>query len=133
MINLIPINEVENGEEILYRLLEERTPEQSISHKKMPTMAEHKAFIASDPYLTWCFIKGEDGIVGSIYLTRQREIGISIFKGFRGYGYGKRAVKILMMRFPGKLLANINPFNLASIGFFQSLDFKHIQNTYESK
>jgi len=132
VINLIPIQSVGTpGQDILYQLLKERTPEQSISHKSMPTMQEHIDFIESRPYLAWYFIQDED-IVGSIYLTNQREIGISIFKHYQSSGYGKEAVKALMKRYPGRFLANVAPENEPSRDFFKGLGFKKIQVTYEA-
>jgi len=133
VIDLLPVKDVSTGIDILYQLLKERTPEQSISHKGMPTLQEHTDFVESDPYLAWLFIydKDEGEMIGSIYLTELREVGISIFKHHQGLGYGKGAVRILMQRYPGKFLANINPENEASIGFFNGMGFKHIQNTYE--
>ncbi len=131
MINLIPIYDIEHRFDILYRLLKERTPKQSISHKKMPSLREHVNFINSNPYLAWHFICTEDGIAGSIYLTKQREIGISVFRDYLRRGYGKQAVIMLMRDHPGTFLANINPENSASIEFFKDLGAKHIQNTYK--
>lgn len=129
-MNLIPISEIDTGIDILYQLLKERTPDQSISHKKMPTLAEHISFIDSDPYLAWYFVE-VDEIVGTIYITRQREVGISIFKHQQGKGYGKEAVKMLRNIHPGRLLANISPLNDKSIDFFKGLGAKLIQFTYE--
>jgi RimJ/RimL family protein N-acetyltransferase len=116
---------------VLYDLLTERTPEQSISHKKMPTFAEHSHFVMNQPYPEWYMID-DGGYVGSIYLTKANEIGISVFNKFQGRGYGKRAVRMLVDKHKGKrLLANINPLNERSIKFFTELGFKHIQQTYE--
>jgi len=69
--------------------------------------------------------------VGSIYLTRQREIGIGIFKDRRKKGYAMESIKMLMNKHPGRFLANINPENDPSIKLFEGIGFKHIQNTYE--
>jgi RimJ/RimL family protein N-acetyltransferase len=115
----------------LYNLLFERTKEQSISHKAMPSYEEHLRFIASKPYLAWYVIAANGVMVGAVYLSKQREIGISIFKQWQGQGFAWDAVTELMRRHPGRFLANINPANAASIGLFTNLDFKHIQNTYE--
>ena len=118
--------------EVLYELLKERTPEQSISHTEMPTMRQHKMFVASQPYFAWYLIEGLDcEILGAIYLTHQREIGIGIFKEFKSKGYGTEAVKKLMELHPGKFYANINPDNFASRMFFQEqFGAKLIQHTY---
>jgi RimJ/RimL family protein N-acetyltransferase len=130
------------AEALLFKLLQERTPEQSISHKAMPTPEEHRAFIASRPYEAWYLVEAAVDIVdcvalitelvGAVYLTRQREIGVGILKQYRGNGYGKHAVKAVMQRHPGaRFLANINPQNEASREMFKSLGFRHIQETYE--
>ena len=115
----------------LYNLLFERTKEQSISHKAMPSYEEHLRFIASKPYMAWYLIEVNGAMVGAVYLSKQREIGISIFKQWQGQGFAWDAVTELMRRHPGRFLANINPANVASIGLFTNLNFKHIQNTYE--
>lgn len=120
----------ETTSDILWDLLDERTPEQSISHKGMPTNDEHLSFIASKPYQAWYFIFASDDIVGSIYLSKRGEIGISIFKEYWGKGYGKQAVKMLMEMNSGPFYANINPGNTPSIKLFKNLGFKHIQQTY---
>jgi RimJ/RimL family protein N-acetyltransferase len=115
--------------DVLWRLLVEREPYQSISHKKMPTLAEHKAFIASKPYPQWYLIDCGD-IVGATYLTDRREVGISILRKHRGNAYGRNAVLKLRELHPGPLYANINPANRSSINMFVDLGFSHIQVTY---
>ena len=119
----------------LYQLLMERLPEQSISHRHMPTYAAHCDFIARKPYREFVFIEDDGDYVGSIYLTEQNEIGIAIFKAHQGCGYGKEAVKWMMERHHGeRLLANINPKNERSIKMFEKLGFNLLQITltYES-
>jgi len=117
---------------VLYALLAERTPEQSISHKVLPSFPAHEDFVLSKPYQAWYMIIEEDtGIsVGAIYLTKLREIGVTIAAGYRGRGYGKAAVQALMVRWPGRFLANINPANEKSAAFFGELGFSLIQHTY---
>jgi RimJ/RimL family protein N-acetyltransferase len=98
----------------------------------MPTVEQHLAFVRSNPYEEWNLVEVVDSIVGATYLTRAGEIGIFIFKAYRGHGYGKRAVQMMMEKHKDKrLLANINPANEASIGMFQKLGFNLIQHTYE--
>lgn len=116
-------------QEILYSLLEERTPQQSISHKGMPTWDEHKAFVESRPYIAWYFIIDEmySEVRGACYLSKDNEIGIFIFEAHHGEGYGKAAIKALMEKYPNvEFKANINPNNEASKKFFESLGFEHI-------
>lgn len=115
----------EDWRRALYDLLAERTPEQSISHRRMPNWEDHLAFIDSMPYMAWYVLRQSysDAIVGACYLTRQREIGLSVFKAHQRKGYGRSAVEQLMKKHPGQFLANINPANEASIALFRSLGF----------
>lgn len=112
-------------------LLQEREPHQNISHKSMPTWDQHCSYIRSRPHAAWYYFHGMDGyLAGCVYLSRQREIGIGVLRGQRGHGLGRRAVQELMRLHPGRLLANINPANEASIKLFKSLGFGLIQHTY---
>ena len=129
-MKLVPIGREEKAVAILYALLGERTAEQSISHKGMPSWDEHEAFVRSNPYQAWYLLQEGDEYVGSVYLSKQREIGIFIFERYARRGYGRQGVELLMQRWPGRFLANINPANGRSIEFFQKLGFRHIQNTY---
>lgn len=132
MISLINVYYEENRFSILYSLLDERTPDQSISHKGMPDFNNHVEFVESIPYRTWCFIHSsdEDDYVGTVYLTKQKEIGVFIFNKYQRKGYGKEAVRSLMEVNDGPFLANVNPKNSTSAKMFESLGFNHIQNTY---
>lgn len=114
----------------LYSLLSERTPQQSISHKQMPSLSEHAAFVQSRPYEAWYMIVDGPGFVGSVYLSKQREIGIFLFLNCQGCGYASWAVEEMKRLHPGKFLANVNPDNAPSIRFFERLG-KRIQVTYE--
>jgi len=115
----------------LYDLLCERTPEQSISHRKMPSMSQHRAFVESHPYQYWALVEVDGTVVGSVYLTRANEIGIAIYKKHRGKGYGPEAVRMLMEYMgPREYLANVNPLNEASARMFKKLGFAVCQHTY---
>ena len=124
---------------ILWDLLKERKPEQSISHKGMPTLRQHLDFIESRPYQVWMIVwkkldASSEAPAGAVYLTKANEIGVSVFASRQGQGIGPLAVKMLMALplMPCKrFLANINPQNGRSIRMFERLGFKHIQNTYE--
>lgn len=118
---------------VLFRLLQLRKPEESISHKVLPSFEDHCAFVLSRPYEAWYLIETEGGIVrGAVYLSKQREIGVSIMPGVRGQGYGVAACQELMRLHPGRFLWNVNPANAASIALAQKLGFAGpIQHTYE--
>ena len=115
---------------LLYALLDERTAEQSISHKEMPSYDQHLVFVASKPYKAWYLVSTDEGCAGSVYLTKQSEIGIAISENERGNGYAKEAIQELMKLHDGPFLANINPNNWASRCLFDRLGFKFIQVTY---
>lgn len=133
MIRLLSVHRTPGAVDVLYKLLLEREQHVSISHKKMPTLSEHRAFVRSKPYKAWYLIADGKDFVGATYLSKQNEIGLFIFKKFRGKGYGKRATAALMIKHAAvkRFLANVAPSNPRSIGFFKGMGFKHIQNTYE--
>lgn len=116
----------------LYELLKERDPIANISHRKMPSYSEHEKFVKSKPYAKWYVIKSENYRAGSIYLTKNNEIGIFMKKNMRDKNIGKTALEILMKKNPKKrYLANVSPDNAKSQKFFLGRGFKLIQYTYE--
>jgi len=118
--------------EFLYELLKERNSSINISHQKMPTYNKHINFILSKPYSKWHIIYFERTKVGSIYISKQNEIGIFIMKKFLKKGIGSEALEIIIRLNPRKqFLANINPKNKKSIEFFKKNGFKILQHTYE--
>lgn len=129
MISLINVYDEPEAEVVLFDLLLERTPEQSISHLKMPTYDEHVAFVRSKPYQAWYLILHQQVFVGATYLTRQREIGLFIFNAYQDKGFGSLALIEMRCRH-GEILANISPYNTASQEFFSKHGGKLIQLTY---
>ena len=129
-MKLISISKEKGAADILYRLLAERTPEESISHKEMPSLDDHRTFVRSNPYQCWYLIKVEEDYVGCCYITKERAIGISIFVAHRRLGYGRAAVRMLMEKWPGRFYANINPDNDKSHELFQSMGFTLLQLTF---
>jgi RimJ/RimL family protein N-acetyltransferase len=129
-INLKLISEKDH--KFLYELLKEREPSTNISHKKMPTFNQHVNFVLSKPYSKWYIILQGIDEVGSIYLSKQNEIGIFLKKGSHHTGIGTAALKLIMNKNPKKqYLSNINPKNNKSIEFFKKNNFKILQYTYE--
>jgi RimJ/RimL family protein N-acetyltransferase len=117
--------------QFLYNLLEERKPISYISHKKMPAYEEHVNFVKSSPYSKWYIIEVDGKRAGTIYLTKQNEIGIFLNEGLQEKGIGSNALNVLIGKNPGlRYLANINPENKKSIKFFKKLGFTLIQYTY---
>lgn len=133
IIRLVDVSKRKDAKKILYELLKEREPHANISHRRMPTFRQHVGFMRSKPYKSWDLIVSAGLVVGSIYLSKQNEIGLFIFKKDQARGYGQRALKLLMKKHSNvtRFLANINPGNQRSIHFFERLGFNHVQNTYE--
>lgn len=135
-IKLKDIYKTKGAARILYALLKERTMRVNISHRRMPTWRRHLAFLRSRPHKAWYLVMNTSGEpVGGTYLSKNDEIGIFIFRKYRGRGYGQSALLGLMRRHRGvhRFLANVNPKNKPSIRFFKELGFRHIQNTYEMR
>lgn len=119
--------------QLLFKILQERQPWQSISHTKMPSFKEHMTFVKSNPYAGWYFITDDElpgEVIGSTYITSANEVGIFIHKEYNGKGYGKASMEYLMGLYDPPFYANINPLNHASREFFSKLGFEFKQVTY---
>ena len=129
----ISLKSVTNSDvKFLFDLLKERDPRVNISHRKMPTYSQHAKFIKSKPYSKWYIILKSKQKIGSIYLSKNDEIGIFLSKKFQGKNVGNFALNKLMKKNPRKrFLANVNPKNKKSISFFKNNNFKLIQYTFE--
>ena len=130
-MKLVSVYDQPMSPEVLFQLLQEREQHQCISHKAMPNYLDHIRFFYSKPYLAWYLVEEGGEYIGATYLTRQREIGIFLFRKHQGKSLGAKAVQLLMDAHPGKFLANIAPTNPGSSEFFKNLGFKLIQHTYE--
>lgn len=128
-MKLIDVHSTPEAADVLWRVLADRPEVANISHKRMPTWEEHCAFVESKPYAHWYLIDAGD-FVGATYITRQRELGIGVMNCYRGNGYGRNALVMMMEKHPGQFLANIAPNNLQSQVLFQQLGFNLIQYTY---
>ena len=129
----ISLKSVTNSDiKFLFDLLKERDLRVNISHKKMPTYNEHTKFIKSKPYSKWYIILKSKQKIGSIYLSKNDEIGIFLSKKFQGKNVGNFALNELMKKNPRKrFLANVSPKNKKSMEFFKKNGFKLIQYTFE--
>lgn len=135
---MITLREVDPDKDLLFlwRLLCERDGRDdiNISHRRMPTYADHVAFVKSRPYKSWFIVEQDGWSRGAVYLSRADEIGVSIAAEAQGRGIGPAAVRLLMAGFPGRrFLANVNPRNERSIRMFQRLGFTLIQITYATE
>jgi len=129
-VNLKLISEKDHR--FLYELLKEREPSTNISHRKLPTFSEHVNFVLSKPYSKWYIIYYGKSKSGSIYLSKQNEVGIFIKKLFVRKEIATNALNLLMkLNHRERFLANINPKNKKSVKFFKKNKFKILQHTYE--
>ena len=118
--------------QFLYGLLKERESNVNISHKKMPTYAQHIKFIESRPYSKWYVIILNNQKIGSAYLSKQNEIGIFITKNKQRKKLGTSVLDMIIKKNHRKrYLANVNPKNKKSISFFKKNGFELIQHTFE--
>jgi len=123
---------VKSDYRFLYKLLEERNPITNISHKKIPTYKQHVKFVKSKPYSKWYIIYLNHRKVGSIYFSKQDEIGMFFIKKIKKEGIGKNAMEILMKKNPReRYIANSNPKNTKLIKFLKKNGFKLVQYSYE--
>jgi len=123
---------------ILWELLLQR--KYNISHKNMPTPAEHVKFIESKPYRFWFLIEVDGQFVGMIYLSKMNEIGVGILEEHKHKGYGIQAVTKMVTEYKplkeipsirsGQFIACVNPENQKAIEMFSRIGFGHIGNIY---
>ena len=98
----------------------------------MPTYNEHKKFVKSKPYSRWYIVVYSNKKIGSVYLSKNAEIGIFLKKEFQAHDIGNKILEMIIQKNPRKrYLANINPKNTKSIKFFKKNHFKLIQYTFE--
>ena len=116
----------------LYDLLMERDLRQNISHKKMPTYNQHVSFVSSKPYSKWYVILYDASKVGSLYLSKQNEIGIWFIDDSFHDKLANYAVKQLIKKNPRKrYLANVSPLNKKLQSFFVNIGFTQVDLSYE--
>ena len=129
-LKLLPINEKDY--EFLYELLSERKQITFISHKKMPTYEEHVKFIESEPYSKWYIIQIDDKKIGSIYLTKENEIGIHFFTQYEESERFQNVIKEFFLKEPqDRYVMNVSPKNEQYIDLAKKLGFHLVQHTYE--
>lgn len=124
----------ERNVKFLYRMLAQRDETINISHKRMPLFKNHCKFIKTRPYKYWYLIIVDDVMAGSIYISKQNEIGLFIHAALKGQGIGKTALqKLLSVHIERPLYANINPANTNSINFFTRYGFSYYNNLINNR
>ena len=134
MKNVEIILKTVNSKELkfLYELLMQRNSEENISHRKMPSYSQHVKFVNSKPYAFWYIIIENKEKIGSIYLTKLNEIGISFIKEKKGKKLEGKILNLIMNRHQRKrFFVNISPKNKKLELQIKKNGFKIIQKTYE--
>lgn len=138
-----------DGAAIAWQLLLERPENVNISHRAMPSVEAHKAFVAEYPYRNWFVVESDvvrDPLphrvpVGTIFVTTQNEIGIAILKAYQRQGWASRAIAELVEFLPplpaipgvraGQYIANVAPLNFESAGLFDGLGARIVSMTFQ--
>ena len=116
----------------LYELLSERKSYENISHKKLPTYVKHVKFVMSKPYSKWYIIYCATEKIGSVYITKQDEIGIHFKEQNITNKIRSKVLKMIIRKNPrNRYLININPRNTSLRNFLKNEGFELIQHTYE--
>jgi len=129
-ISIKPIEIKDNR--FLFQLLSERKLNENISHKKMPSYLQHVEFVASKPYKKWHIIYDKNKKIGSIYISKQNEIGLFFKTNEWKHEIANKCIKLLMkINNEKRYLVNVNPKNKKMVNFYKKNDFKLIQHTFE--
>ena len=116
----------------LYELLTARKPNVNISHKKLPTYVKHVKFVMSKPYSKWYIIYCATEKIGSVYITKQDEIGIHFKEKNITNKIRSKVLKMIIKKNPrDRYLININSSNTKMKKFLKNEGFELIQHTYE--
>jgi hypothetical protein len=117
--------------EFLYNILKDRNPIANISHEKMPSYKQHIEFVKSKPYTKWYIIYVTKMKIGTIYLSKQDEIGIHMIKEKQFIGIEEKSIKILMGKNPRKKYTiNSSIRNKKLIKLLEKNGFKRVQYSY---
>ncbi|MFK8082837.1 MAG: hypothetical protein AB8B97_21365 [Granulosicoccus sp.] len=79
-VKLRPVTTFNDDIDLLFCLLNKR--QFGISHRRMPSFDEHRAFVTSHPYRAWYFVENSQLTVGSVYLLESNHIGVNVLAGY---------------------------------------------------
>lgn len=141
MLRLREIDRLRPSEEdlrLLWDLLEERPSWANISHPgEMPNWDAHVNHVKTAHKHWWIIEDQREGQtpfsdpLGSIYLSKQNEIGVAVLASRRHKGYATWAILKVIEMFPmTRLWANTAPGNEVSQKMFLGLGFKELQRTF---
>ena len=70
------ITNTDSQVDVLFSLLEQRA--HSVSHVTMPSFAQHKSFVLSEPYKTWVLVRMDRDYVGALYIKDDNTVGLNL-------------------------------------------------------
>ena len=138
-----------NDVTFLYELLKERDLSKGITHKKLPSLKEHRTFVENqlmsingdreniekarlDPYDGWYIITSDAIELGSVWIEKDGNIGLQIQKKFQKIGIGVIAYeKIQKIHKKENYKTTINPNNNEAIKLTEKLGFILKEKAYD--
>lgn len=122
--------------EILYDFL--RIRNFPISHTNLPEFNEHKEFVINNPYRVWMLIYQRKIPIGTIYISNDNSIGISLKTN--SIMLMKSLIKKVLENYKplpaiksirgNNFHININPSDKKLISIIKKIGLVHIQSTY---
>ena len=104
----------------LYKLLKGRNPKENISHEEIPSYKQHVKFVKSKPYQKWYIIEKNRKKLGTIYFSKQNEIGIHFLPEIQSELISQASIQELIRKNPKKkYFTNVSPKNQRLIKFFE--------------
>lgn len=135
-ISLVKIEGTEEHISILYELLTKR--EYSISHEELPTLEKHAQFVKNNPYRAWWLVKCLGKTIGSVYLTNENAIGVTLL--YQDSEIYCQVIQVVRMQNdplppipsvrPAYFFVNAAPENFPLQHALMDIGAKHTQNSY---
>jgi hypothetical protein len=130
------VNSSEHHIYILFDLLKQR--QHFISHLIMPKLMDHKLFVLNHPYREWFLVKNDQTYVGSVYLTYENHVSISLLP--HSYDKFTDILKWITKQFtalpeiksvrPSGYQMNVPVGDQKMVMMLDKLKYKKIQTTY---
>lgn len=137
-ISFIDVYQAPSAAQTLYELLQSRSKAEAISHSGLPSLEQHLRFFDSKPYRYWYLVDVDGVIAGTLYLTEENTIGLSISEPFADERPAiiRKAIAEHepLPAIPSKRIArfamNVSPSNDSLIKDVITSGGDHVQNTY---
>ena len=133
------ITNTDSQVDVLFSLLEQRV--NFISHVTMPSFAQHKNFVLSEPYKTWVLVRMNCDYVGTLYIKDDNTVGLNLLSysldivcACINYIFENFVPNIAEPSFvPDDFVVNIASSNTAFQQQLKMLGYEEIQTTFRLK